>query len=251
MNKLSKGSLTILSAIIIVWSAYGTEFDLSKFLDLNNSLLFLTTKWLPPDWSVLVPALKAAVITLQIAVLGTFLAILVALPLSFLAAYNTSPSFLVYNVTRWFLNLFRSVPEIVLGLLLVPSLGLGPFPAVMAIAIHNIGVMGKLIAELIEAADEGPQEAVKSVGANRLFVILYGILPQIIPNILSNYFYRLEVGVRASLILGFIGGGGIGNMLFIDFKIFNYQSVATEVLVIMLLVIAVDYLGTFVRKRVI
>ncbi len=251
MNKLSKGSLTILSAIIIIWSAYGTEFDLSKFLDLNNSLLFLQKKWLPPDWTVLVPALKAAVITLQIAIMGTFLAILVALPLSFLAAYNTSPSLVVYNGTRWLLNLFRSVPEIVLGLLLVPSLGLGPFPAVIAIAIHNIGVLGKLISELIEAADEGPQEAVQSVGANRLFVILYGILPQIVPNILSNYFYRLEVGVRASLILGFIGGGGIGNMLFIDFKIFNYQSVATEVLVIMLLVIAVDYLGTFVRKRVI
>ncbi|WP_240688992.1 phosphonate ABC transporter, permease protein PhnE [Ammoniphilus sp. YIM 78166] len=251
MNRLTRGSLTFLSAIIIVWSAYGTEFDLGKFFDLGNSFVFLQSKWLPPDWTVLIPALKAAVITLQIAIMGTFLAILVALPLSFLAAYNTSPSLFVYNGTRWLLNLFRSIPEIVLGLLLVPSLGLGPFPAVIAIAIHNIGVLGKLIAELIEAADEGPQEAVKSVGASRLFVILYGILPQIIPNILSNYFYRLEVGVRASLILGFIGGGGIGNMLFIDFKIFNYSSVATEVLVIMLLVIAVDYLGTFVRKRVI
>lgn len=251
MNKISKWSLTIMSAIIIIWSAIGTEFDLSKFLDLGNSVTFLFTKWLPPDFSILPLAIEAAVVTLQIAILGTFIAIIIAIPLSFLAAYNTSPSLVIYTGTRWLLNFFRSVPEIVLGLLLVPSLGLGPFPAVIAIAIHNIGVLGKLISELIEAADPGPQEAVASVGAPRLLVIFFGILPQIIPNILSNYFYRLEVGVRASLILGFIGGGGIGNMLFIDFKIFNYSFVATEVLVIMVLVLIVDYLGTFVRKRVI
>ncbi|RXT15503.1 phosphonate ABC transporter, permease protein PhnE [Ammoniphilus sp. CFH 90114] len=243
--------MTILSAIVIIWSAQGAQFDIRKFLDLGNSLVFLQTKWLPPDWSILPLAIKSAVVTLQIAILGTFLAMVVAIPLSFLAAYNTSPSKGLYNGTRWLLNFFRSVPEIVLGLLLVPSLGLGPFPAVVAIAIHNIGVLGKLISELIEAADPGPQEAVASVGVPRILVILYGILPQIVPNILSHYFYRLEVGVRASLILGFIGGGGIGNMLFIDFKIFNYQFVATEVIVIMGLVLLVDYLGTFVRKRVI
>lgn len=240
-----------MSAIIIIWSCYSTDFDPIKLLDLSNSIAFLTEKWLPPDWSILPMAFSAALMTLQIAVIGTFLAMIAALPLSFFAAYNTSPSLLVYNGTRWILNFFRSVPEIVLGLLLVPSLGLGPFPAVMAIAIHNVGVLGKLISELIEAAEEGPQEAVRSVGARRILVILYGILPQIAPNILSHYFYRLEVGVRASLILGFIGGGGIGNMLFIDFKIFNYTSVATEVLVIMALVLVVDYLGTFVRKKVI
>lgn len=246
-----KWSLTLLSAILIIWSGYSTEFDFLKFLDLGNSVQFVRFKMLPPDWSVFTAALKLAVITLQIAIMGTFIAMLIALPLSFLAAFNTSPSFFFYNATRWLLNFFRSVPEIVLGLILVPSLGLGPFPAVMAIAIHNIGVLGKLISELIEAAEEGPQEAVRSVGGTRLLVILYGILPQIIPNILSHYFYRLEVGVRASLILGFIGGGGIGNMLFVDFKVFNYQAVATEVIVIMLLVLIVDYMGTLVRKKVI
>jgi len=251
LKKGMKWSLTLLSAILIIWSGYSTEFDFRKLLDLGNSVEFVRYKMFPMDWSVFPTALKLAWITLQIAIMGTFIAILIALPLSFLAAFNTSPSPFFYNGTRWLLNFFRSVPEIVLGLILVPSLGLGPFPAVMAIAIHNIGVLGKLISELIEAADEGPQEAVKSVGATRLFIILYGILPQIIPNILSHYFYRLEVGVRASLILGFIGGGGIGNMLFIDFKVFNYQAVATEVFVIMLLVLIVDYMGTLVRKKVI
>lgn len=246
-----KWSLTLLSAIIIIWSAIETEFDLRKFLDIGNSIQFVRDKMFPLDWSVLLVSLKLALVTLQIAIMGTFIAMLFALPLSFLAAFNTSPSTFLYSATRWLLNFFRSVPEVVLGLILVASLGLGPFPAVMAIAIHNIGVLGKLISELIEAAEEGPQEAVASVGANKLLVILYGILPQIIPNILSHYFYRLEVGVRASLILGFIGGGGIGNKLFIDFKVFNYQAVATEVLVIIFLVLIVDYTGTLVRKKVI
>jgi phosphonate transport system permease protein len=251
LNKLQKWSLTFVLVTILIWSAIGTEFNIIKLISLGDSIEFVINKWLPPDWSVFFPAVMAASTTLQIAILGTFLAIIIAIPLSFFAAYNTSPSRTIYNATRWVLNFFRSIPEIVLGLILVPSLGLGPFPAVVAIMIHNVGVLGKLIAELIEASDEGQQEAVKSVGARRVLVSLYGVLPQILPLIFSQYFYRLEVAVRTSLILGFIGGGGIGNMLYIDFKIFEYEAVAMEVIVIMLLVLIVDYLGTYVRKRVI
>lgn len=247
---MKKWSLVILSTTVLIWSAIGVEFDFRKFLDIQNTFDFIMRKWLPLDLSVIPLASLAAVTTLQIAILGTFIGLLFALPLSFLAAWNTTPHSIVYRTTRGLLNFLRSVPEIVFGLLFVPTFGLGPFPAVLAIMLHNIGVLGKLISELIEAADNGPQEAVKSVGASRLQVILYGIIPQIIPNILSQYFYRLEVAIRTSLILGFIGGGGIGNMLFIDFKVFNYPSVATEVLIIMILVMVVDAIGAIVRKKV-
>lgn len=241
----------MLSAAILIWSGYGVEFTFSAFFDFGKTIDFFQKQWWPPDFSNAKYALEASVITLQIAIMGTFLGLVFALPLSFLAAWNTAPSTWIYNMTRGVLNFFRSVPEIVFGLLFVPTFGLGPFPAVLAIALHNIGVLGKLISELIEASEEGQQEAVRSVGAKRMIVIIYGILPQIIPNVISHYFYRLEVGIRASLILGFIGGGGIGSMLFIDFKIANYQMVATEVLFIMLLVMLVDYIGAFIRKRVI
>jgi phosphonate transport system permease protein len=251
MKGMNRWSLAILSAAILLWSANGVEFNVRDFFDFGKTIEFFQRKWWPPDFSNAKYALKASIITLQIAIMGTFLGLLFALPLSFLGAWNTAPAKWVYNSTRGVMNFFRSVPEIVFGLLLVPTFGLGPFPAVLAIALHNIGVLSKLISELIEAADEGPQEAVRSVGAKRILVIIYGILPQIIPNILSHYFYRLEVGIRASLILGFIGGGGIGSMLFIDFKIANYQMVATEVLFIMVLVMMVDYIGAFVRKKVI
>jgi phosphonate transport system permease protein len=251
MKYTNKWSLAVLSAAIILWSGYGVEFSFREFFEFGKTIDFFQTQWWPPDFSNAKYAIDASIITLQIAIMGTFLGLIFALPLSFLGAWNTAPAKWIYNSTRGILNFFRSVPEIVFGLLLVPTFGLGPFPAVIAIALHNIGVLGKLISELIEASEEGPQEAVRSVGAKRLLVITYGILPQIIPNIFSHYFYRLEVGIRASLILGFIGGGGIGSMLFIDFKIANYQMVATEVLFIMVLVMMVDYIGAIIRKKVI
>jgi phosphonate transport system permease protein len=251
MKPMNKWSLAVLSAAILIWSGYGVEFSFREFLQIGKTIDFFQEQWWPPDFSNAKYALRASIITLQIAIMGTFLGLIFALPLSFLAAWNTAPTKWIYNATRWLLNFFRSVPEIVFGLLFVPTFGLGPFPAVLAIALHNIGVLGKLISELIEASEEGQQEAVRSVGGKRLLVITYGILPQIIPNIISHYFYRLEVGIRASLILGFIGGGGIGSMLFIDFKILNYQMVATEVIFIMLLVMIVDYIGAIIRKKVI
>ncbi len=152
---------------------------------------------------------------------------------------------------RGLFSFLRSIPDIVIGLVLVMAIGLGPFPAVIAIMLHNIGVLGKLVSELIEAADKGPQEAVQSLGLGRSMVALYGILPQIWPNVLSHFFYRFEVAIRTSLILGFIGAGGIGQLLFNSFRIFNYKEVMLYVLFIMALVIIVDLIGSYVRNRII
>lgn len=169
----------------------------------------------------------------------------------FLAARNTSSNRIVYVTTRFFLSFMRSVPEFVFGLILLTTLGLGPFPAVIAIVLHNIGVLGKLISELIEAADKGPMEAMRAVGAKKLIGNLFAILPQIWPNVLSQFFYRFEVAIRTSLILGLIGGGGIGQQLFIHFKTFQYQLVSVDVLLIMVMVILVDYIGGKIREKVI
>jgi phosphonate transport system permease protein len=248
----SKRNVVLLVALLaaIYISSLSTGVDLTKLSQISNMVTFISEKWLPPDWSVLPSAIRETLVTLEIAFLGTIFAVFAALPLSFMAARNTSHPIL-YNVTRSILSFLRSVPEIVFGLIFVTVVGLGPFPAVLAIILHNIGVLGKLISELVEAADPGPQEALRSVGANRSMVSIYGILPQIVPNILSNYFYRLEVAVRTSLILGFIGAGGIGQQLFIHFKIFQYEKVAVDVLMIMLLVIIIDNVSAFVRSRII
>jgi phosphonate transport system permease protein len=226
------------------------EFDIRKFKDFGNLIDFLS-QWFPPDYSILPRMVGESFQTLAMAFLGTFLGLIIALPISFMAARNTSRFRFLYSSTRVSLSFIRSIPEIVFGLIFVPVLGLGPFPAVLAIVFHNIGVLGKLISELIEAADKGPQEAMRAAGAKKWIADLFSILPQIWPNVLSHYFYRFEVAIRTSLILGFIGGGGIGQELFNHFKTFQYDSVAIDVILIMIMVIVVDFVGSKIREKVI
>jgi phosphonate transport system permease protein len=239
--------------VLIVFTAIGlyyTEFDFRKFEGFRNMLDFLS-RWVWPKWELFPMLAKESIITLAIAFIGSLFGLLIALPLSFMAAKNTSRFQPLYKGMRVFLSFLRSVPEIVIGLLLIPVLGLGPFPAVLAIIFHNIGVLGKLISELIESADKGPHEAMKAVGAEKSIADIFAILPQIWPNVLSHYFYRFEVAIRTSLILGFIGAGGIGQQLFNHFKTFQYKAVSMDVLLIMLLVIAVDFYGSRMREKVI
>jgi phosphonate transport system permease protein len=242
--------ILVFIVLIAAISMRFAQFDLYKFKDFRNLIDFLS-HWFPLNTEILPRMVEESLLTLMIAFLGSFLGLIIALPLSFLAARNTSKLPSIYISTRMSLSFIRSIPEIVFGLILVPVLGLGPFPAVLAIVFHNIGVLGKLISELIEAADEGPQEAMKAVGSKSWLAHIFAILPQIWPNVLSQYFYRFEVAIRTSLILGFIGGGGIGQQLFNHFKTFQYSSVAIDVLLIMIMVIAVDFIGSKIREAII
>jgi phosphonate transport system permease protein len=237
--------------ITVLYSMEITQFQFEKLKNIPNTFYFIRDQFFPPNWSILRRLVDASIVTLAMAFLGTFIALLIALPLSFMAAKNTSRHFLLYGFNRSMLSGLRSIPEIVFGLIFVVSLGLGPFPAVLAIMLHNIGVLGKLISELIESADPGPQDAMKSVGATRWVAVLFAILPQIWPNVLSHFFYRFEVAIRTSLILGFIGAGGIGQLLFNHFQSFLYKSVAMDILVIIVLVVMVDFIGGKIRERVI
>ncbi|ANX12441.1 phosphonate ABC transporter, permease protein PhnE [Fictibacillus arsenicus] len=240
----------LIIAVLAAYSMRLTEFDLSKFRDFENMGDFLS-KWFPMNTESLPYLFTESVLTISIAFLGSLFGLIIALPLSFFAARNTSGHRIIFAATRFYLSFLRSVPEFVFGLILLTTLGLGPFPAVIAIVLHNIGVLGKLISELIEAADKGPMEAMSAVGAKRWIGNLFAILPQIWPNVLSQFFYRFEVAIRTSLILGLIGGGGIGQQLFIHFKTFQYQLVSVDVLLIMIMVILVDYIGGKIREKVI
>ena len=247
-----KRSLLVLAILLILiyLCMRVTEFDLYKFKDFRNMTDFLKL-WFPMDTTELPNMIQNTIETLAMAFLGSILGLIIALPISFWAARNTAPSPFFYHTVRVLLSFVRSIPEIVFGLILLTALGLGPFPAVLAIMFHNIGVLGKLISELIEAADKGPQEAMKAVGAKNWIGHLFSLLPQIWPNVLSQFFYRFEVAIRTSLILGLIGGGGIGQRLFNDFKTFQYSAVSLDVLIIMIMVIIVDFLGSYIRNKVI
>lgn len=239
---------TVLAAIIVlVWSGYGSQVQVLTTLNWHNLIDFLS-KWWPPSPKTLGPALTSAVVTIQMAIFGTVIALIIGFVSAFAAARNTTSHKGIYTLMRSFLSILRSVPVVVFGLLFVPFVGLGPLGGVMALILHNWGVLGKLIAERIEASEPEPFEAVQATGAHKLPTVLYGIIPQIRMNILSDAFYRLEVNVRDTMVLGFIGAGGIGNDLFINFKSFDYAATTTDVLLIIIMVFILDGVGGIVRR---
>lgn len=189
--------------------------------------------------------------TVQMALAGTFLALLVAFPLGFLAARNTTPHRFVYYGVRSALNLVRTVPDLALGLLFVAAVGLGAFAGTLALAIHTATVLGKLLSESVENIDEGVVEAIRATGAGYSQILSFAVLPQILPDLISFTLYRLETNIRAASVLGLIGAGGIGYLMNTSFRTFQYQEAAAIVLVLIVLVMLVDHLSSRLRSMVV
>lgn len=189
--------------------------------------------------------------TIQMALAGTFLALLVAFPLGFLAARNTTPHPLVYRSVRLVLNLVRTIPDLALGLLFVAAVGLGAFAGTIALAIHTATVLGKLLSESVENIDEGVVEAIRATGAGYAQTLSFAVVPQILPDLISFTLYRFETNIRAASVLGLIGAGGIGYLMNTSFRTFQYQEAAAIVLVLIALVMVVDYLSSRLRNLVV
>ena len=162
--------------------------------------------------------------TVQMALAGTFMALVVAFPLGFLAARNTTPHPLVYRSVRTILNLLRTTPDLALGLLFVAAVGLGAFAGTLALAIHTATVLGKLLSESVENIDEGIVEAIRATGAGYTQIVSFAVLPQILPDLISFTLYRLETNIRAASVLGLIGAGGIGYLMNTSFRTFQYRG---------------------------
>jgi len=192
--------------------------------------------------------------TLFLALMATTFAILVAVPLSLLASRNlmteTLPGTMVYYVMRTTLNLLRSIEPLIMAILFVVWVGIGPFAGVLALGIHSIASLGKLFSEQIESIDAGPVEAITSVGAKPLQVVLFGVLPQVILPFLALSFYRWDINVRMSTIIGFVGGGGIGFLLQQWINLLKYNEAGTALLAIAMVVITLDTLSAKIREKI-
>jgi len=195
--------------------------------------------------------LGATLETVQMALAGTFLALVAAFPLGFLAARNTTPHPLVYHAVRGVLNLVRTIPDLALGLLFVAAVGLGAFAGTMALAIHTATVLGKLLSESVENIDEGVVDAIRATGAGYPQLLSFAVLPQILPDLISFTLYRFETNIRAASVLGLIGAGGIGYLMNTSFRTFQYQEAAAIVLVLIALVMFVDYFSSRLRRLVV
>lgn len=204
--------------------------------------------FLNPDFSNWQPLVGQMWLTVQIALWGTFLAVFLAVPLSLMASRNLSPSWLVWPVRR-FMDLLRSIPDLVIGTLFIVAVGLGPLAGVLAIGLNTAGVLAKLFSEAVESIDKGPIEGVKATGAGRLHEIAWGVIPQVAPLWTSFALYRFESNSRAATILGLIGAGGIGQVLFESLQAFEYRTVSMIAIIIVVAVTLIDMLSQAMRKR--
>ena len=198
--------------------------------------------------------LNKMVETLLLALMATTFAILVAAPLSLLASKNLMQGSLlgtmIYYTVRTTLNLLRSIEPLIMAILFVVWVGIGPFAGVLALGFHSIAALGKLFSEQIESIDTGPVEAITSVGARPLQVMIFGVIPQVILPCLALSFYRWDINVRMSTIIGFVGGGGIGFLLQQWIGLLKYNEAGTALLAIAVVVIALDILSAKVREKI-
>jgi phosphonate transport system permease protein len=204
---------------------------------------------MPPDFSKLPAAAWPTLQTVDIALFGTFVGIVIAVPLALLAASNVTPSRFAYYAARAIIGFTRAVPDLVWALLFVTAVGLGPFPGGLALGVHSVGMLGRLFAETIEQMDMAPIHALELTGARRLQVFVHGIIPTILPALLGISLYRLDENIRSSLVLGFVGAGGIGFQLLTAMNLFQYQEVSLLLIVIFVIVLAAERASTALRER--
>ena len=208
------------------------------------------TRAMPPDFTKLREAAWPALETVDIALFGTTAGVLLALPLAVLAARNTTPARPLYGIARALIALCRAVPDLVWALLFVTAVGLGPFPGALAISVHSVGMLGRLFAEVIEDMDMGPVEAVTMSGASRTAVFSHVVVPSVAPSLLGIALYRLDENIRSSLVLGFVGAGGIGFQLLTAMNLFQYRTVSLLLLITFLIVITAERFSAWLRRRV-
>lgn len=236
------------AVVVAIWDM---DFSWDRLRDLPRAGVdYFDKLFLGPDWSALPDAIDATVASVQMAWIGTAIAAVCSLPLAFFAAANVSPGPVRYLV-RLFFSVDRAIPELVLAVAILSVTGLTPFTGALAIGIHSIGTLGKLSFEAIEGVDKGPLEAARASGASRLQIIRWGMLPQVLPEIVSFWLYRFEVNVRAGAVLGLIGAGGVGLMLLQNAQYRRWDVIGTLLIVVVVATILVDLVSGTVRKRII
>lgn len=257
----------VLIAVVYTWAARGTDASFGELAAGIPNIWDFLVRLVPPQWvmsettigigpwtwgTLSVPEVLPYLIqTIQMAVIGTTLTIILSLPFGLLAARNISPHPIVYQGTRFVLNVNRSIPDIIIALIFVAAVGLGPFSGVLALAISSIGMMGKLYAEAIEAIDPQQVQAVNATGANRLQTFIFGVIPQALPLVASYSLLIFEHNVRSATILGIVGAGGIGLMLSKYMALFKYQELMGAVILLIAAVTILDRISDTIRRRII
>lgn len=232
---------------VLAWSWQGAEIRPMALINDAGNMATFAADFFPPNFHEWRYYLSEIIVTLHIAVWGTIFAVIVAVPLGLLASANIAPWW-VHQPIRRLLDSFRAINEMVFAMLFVVSVGLGPFAGVMALFIHTTGTLAKLFSEAVEAIDPQPVEGIRATGATQIEEICYGVIPQVMPLWISYTLYRFEANVRSASVVGMVGAGGVGVVLWEVIRGFQFAQTAAVLLMLIVTVSLVDVISSRIRK---
>lgn len=233
---------------VLAWAWRGAEIRPLDLLRDAGNMATLAGDFFPPDFRQWRLYLQELVVTLHIALWGTVLAVVAAVPLGLLSAANIAPAW-IHQPARRLMDACRSINEMVFAMLFIVAVGLGPFAGVLALFVHTTGTLAKLFSEAVEAIDPRPVEGIRATGAHKLAEIAYGVIPQVLPLWLSYSLYRFESNVRSASVVGMVGAGGIGAILFEAIRSFQYGQTCAVLILLVITVSAIDVLSSRLRQR--
>ena len=236
------------AVLVLAWAWQGAEIrPLDLVRDAKNMGIF-ASEFFPPDFREWRLYAREMMITLHIALWGTLLAIVAAVPMGLLSAANIAPAW-VYQPVRRLMDACRATNEMVFAMLFIVAVGLGPFAGVLALFIHTTGTLAKLFSEAVEAIDPRPVEGIRATGAHKLAEVAYGVIPQVLPLWLSYSLYRFESNVRSASVVGMVGAGGIGVVLFEVIRGFQYAQTCAVLIILIVTVSLIDLFSSWLRQR--
>lgn len=234
-----------------LFSSYKTEASLLEFIEGFGNMGELFKKFFPPNLGLFQAIWPALAETIQMAIISTTIAGVLCIPLSLLAANNVTTNKFVYNFVRFLLNVLRTIPDLVLAVIFVALFGIGALPGIIALIIFSLGILAKLISETIESIEMNPLEAMQASGANTIQTIYFSVVPQVLPQFTSFVLYVFEINIRASVVLGLVGAGGIGQILDQQIKFYKYPNAMGIIIIIFALVVIIEYISTKIREAIV
>jgi phosphonate transport system permease protein len=232
---------------ILAWSWQGAEMRPMALVADSANMATFAGEFFPPDftdWRIYVAEM---IVTVQVAVWGTLLAVVCAVPFGLLCSSNITPAW-VHQPVRRLMDAARAINEMVFAMLFIVAVGLGPFAGVLALWVHTTGILAKLFSEAVEAIDPHPVEGIRGTGANALEEIVYGVIPQVMPLWVSYTLYRFESNVRSASVVGMVGAGGVGVILYEVIRSFEYAHTSAVMLIIIAFVTVIDLISARIRK---
>jgi phosphonate transport system permease protein len=253
-DHLKKSGWQKLLVLGFIISILGVSFNgadirpLDLYRDSGNMAEF-AKGFFPPNFHDWRDYLHEMIVTIDIALWGTALAILFSIPIGLLCATNISPPWINIPLRR-VMDAARATNEMVFAMLFIVAVGLGPFAGVLALWVHTTGTLAKLFSEAVESIDPQPVEGIRATGASAIEEIVYGVIPQVLPLWVSFSLYRFEANVRSASVLGMVGAGGIGQILWEIIRGFQYAETAAVLIILIISVTVIDLISSVIRKRI-